>query len=200
MCVHINKYIYVQYLHAYKWIWDGRNSLSSWKSIFLTEFSDSTNFSKLTIKLPIFYRAHKTPTRWLAKAITSCHLLSTPTCPSRLGNTTEELVLLVRFGVAALPANRWCLAVLASSPSALGCHSAGLLCSPFSGKENVSYKEVQLLRAKCHLMESIVFHCATKIWLWRKLKKNQLHVQNQTHARAVGMTLLQPTGSSIISD
>lgn len=52
-------------------------------------------------------------------------LLSTPTCPSRLGNMTEELVFLPLFFVAAMPANRWCLAVIFSSPRALGCHSAG---------------------------------------------------------------------------
>lgn len=33
-------------------------------------------------------------------------LLSTPTCPSRLGNMTEELIFPAHVFVAALPVNR----------------------------------------------------------------------------------------------
>lgn len=91
-CKYIYTHTHKQYLHACKRFGDGRNSVSPWKSIFLTEFSDSTIFfSNLSIKLTIFYRANKKPYQMASQGYYRLSLRSTPTCPSRLGNMTEEL-------------------------------------------------------------------------------------------------------------
>lgn len=156
MCIKICIFIYIDtciyiYIHAYKWFVDGINSLSSRKSIFLTEHSDNTIFSTLSIKLTLFYRANKPlPDGWprLLQAVITFHThlslqiqiydwrVDFPHVLFHSSLASEQMM--PRSYLQLLPT------LLTLSGGALPF---------FLGEGKVSYEDVFPFRAKCHLIE-----------------------------------------------